>query len=52
MTKIIRVNENTHKILSETSNLTGMSIGEIVDRIVKDKSNKDFVKELIAMMKR
>lgn len=52
MTKIIRVNEITHKILTETSNITGMGIGEIVDSLVKDKASKDVVKELIARMKK
>ena len=49
---MIRVNEITHKVLTETSRLTGMGIGEIVDLLVRDKASKDVVKELIARMKK
>ena len=52
MSKMIRVNEITHKVLTETSRLTGMGIGEIVDLLVRDKASKDVVKELIARMKK
>lgn len=35
MSKMIRVNEITHKVLTEISRLTGMGIGEIVYTLVK-----------------
>ena len=52
MSKMIRVSEKTHKILSESSSLTGISIGEIVDRLVEEKTSKDVVRELIARMRK
>lgn len=52
MAKQIKVNNDTHKLLTKTSNITGISIGKIVDNLVKDKSEQDIVRNIIKKMKK
>lgn len=52
MSKMIRVSEKTHKVLSESSYLTGISIGEIVDRLVEEKTSKNIIRTLINRMRK
>ena len=52
MSKMIRVSEKTHKVLSESSNLTGISVGEILDNLIEEKTSKDIIRTLIGRMRK
>lgn len=52
MSKMIRVSDTTHKILNESSTLTGISIGMIVDNLIEEKTAKDIVRVIISKMKK
>lgn len=52
MAKTIRISEKTHKVLNESSILTGISIGEIVDNLIEEKTSKDIIRNIISKMKK
>jgi len=52
MSKTIRISDKTHKILNESSILTGISIGEIVDNLIEEKTSKDIIRNIISKMKK
>jgi hypothetical protein len=45
--KAIKVSKNTHRLLSETSEITGLSINKILSVILEKKNASDLIKNIL-----